>query len=98
MTPAGPEDELDFTVRAVWSEERVSCPHPNVLRAFLDDALPEGAQAFLRFHLQESQCPYCNAAVEEMQARDREAGKVHLEDLKDRLLRSTVSALRQAKK
>ena len=61
------EDELlAFTVGTVWREERVSCPHPDVLRAYDTRSLDEGAMEFLAFHLHESQCPYCNAVLEDL--------------------------------
>ncbi len=50
---------------------------------------------FVRFHLQESQCPYCRAVVEDQQLSDGEAAQTGLDDLRDRLLRSTVAALRR---
>lgn len=97
MARARDEDELlAFTVGTVWREERVSCPHPDVLRAFDTGSLDAGAMAFLRFHLSESQCPYCNAVLEDLRVGDREAAEPRLRDLRDKLLRSTGVALRRA--
>lgn len=91
----GPEDEeLTLEVAVVWREERVSCPHPDVLRAFLAAGLDEDAAGFVAFHLQESQCPYCNATAEEIRAEAAEATTPKLEDLRKKLLRSTVAALK----
>lgn len=89
-------DRLAFTVATVWREERVSCPHPDILKAFLAGSLDAGARGFLAFHLQESQCPYCNAAIADLEAGERDAGGEELEGLRERLLRSTVAALRGA--
>ena len=90
--------QLAFTVATVWREQRVSCPHPDILRAWLADALPQGAMEFVTFHLRESCCPYCGAVVEEQQALAADAATPKLIDLRDKLLRSTVTALRAAKK
>lgn len=87
---------LTFTVATVWREQRVSCPHPDILRSYEAGALGKGASAFLRFHLQESECPYCNAVVEDLRAQQQDAEQGGLEDMKDRLMRSTVAALRRA--
>lgn len=97
--PAGRdfEEELLFTVAGVWREERVSCPHPDVLRAYQMDSLPEGAAAFVRFHLEESQCPYCNATLEDLRVAEEE-GHERLEELRDRLMRSTIAALRRSRR
>ena len=88
---------LAFTVATVWREERISCPHPHVLQSWLQGGLAAGAAEFVQFHLRESQCPYCNAVVEDLRARDDAARAPHLEDLRDRLLRSTATALRQTR-
>ena len=88
------DDLMTFTVRSVWREERVSCPHPDILRAYDTRSLEPGAMEFLDFHLRECQCPYCNAVLEDLRISDEEASRRRLGDLKDRLLRSTAAALR----
>lgn len=93
-----PDAALALTVAAVWRAERISCPHPHVLQSWLAGGLSGGAADFVAFHLGDSACPYCNAVVDDLRAREDEAAQPVLEDLKDRLLRSTVSALRQHKR
>ena len=91
------EDEaLAFTVATVWREQRVSCPHPDILQGYESGALEPGAMEFLAFHLGESQCPYCNSVLEDLRAQQRDADESRMTDLKDRLMRSTVNALRRA--
>ena len=90
------DEELEFTVGTVWREERVSCPHPDILRAYDTGSLDEGAHQFLTFHLRESQCPYCSAVLEDLRLTDEEAAQPKLTDLRDKLMRSTVAALRKA--
>ena len=87
-------EKLLFTVASVWREERVSCPHPDVLRAWLGDSLAEGPAEFVAFHVRESQCPYCNAMLDEMRDRDEGAEHSPLDGLRERLHRSTIAALR----
>ncbi len=89
--------KLSFTVASVWRRERISCPHPHLLQSWLQAGLSGGAKEFVDFHLRESQCPYCNAVVEELRARDDQAKQPVLEDLRDRLLRSTAAALRRSR-
>jgi hypothetical protein len=93
---SGADDEqLAFTVATVWREERVSCPHPDVLHAYESGALPAGAMEFLAFHLGESACPYCNSVLDDLRARQRDAEESRMSGLKDLLMRSTVSELRR---
>lgn len=93
---ADSDELLTFTVATVWREQRVSCPHPDILKSYEAGALGEGAGAFIRFHLEESECPYCNAVLEDLHAQQQDAEQAELEGMKDRLLRSTVVALRRA--
>ena len=93
---ADPDALLSFTVATVWREQRVSCPHPDILQGFEAGALGAGASGFIRFHLDESQCPYCNAVLEDLRAAQQDAEQPELVDMKDRLMRSTAAALRKA--
>jgi len=91
------DPKLAFTVATVWRDARISCPHPHLLQSWMQGGLDGGARAFLDFHLQESKCPYCNAVVEELRARESAAQAPAMADLRDRLLRSTVEALRKTR-
>lgn len=98
MNESEPIDpKLAFTVATVWREQRISCPHPHLLQSWLQGGLSGGALEFLNFHLQDSKCPYCNAVVDDLRARESQAQSPALEDLRDRLLRSTVTALRKTR-
>ena len=91
------EAELAFTVAAIWRQERISCPHAHVLQSWLQGGLQAGAAEFVEFHLRDSSCPYCNAIVEDLKAQDDSARSPALEDMKERLLRSTVAAVRKTR-
>jgi hypothetical protein len=95
--PHAIDPKLAFTVATVWREERISCPHPHLLQSWLQNGLAGGAREFVDFHLRDSKCPYCNAVVEDLQARESRAKSPVLENMRDRLLRSTVAALRQTR-
>ena len=87
------DPKLAFTVASVWRSERVSCPHFHVLQSFLQGSLEGGAKDFVAFHLEVSKCPYCNATIDDLRARDDDAKRPAMEDMKLRLLRSTVAEL-----
>jgi hypothetical protein len=95
--PEAIDPKLAFTVATVWREERISCPHPHLLQSWLQGGLVGGAREFLDFHLQDSKCPYCNAILDDLRAQENAAQSPQLEDLRDRLLRSTVAALRRTR-
>lgn len=89
------DDRFDLDVGRVWREERVSCPHVDVLRAYLMASLSAGAMDFMRFHLETSRCPYCSSAIEELRALEAASAASSMTDLRDRLMRSTRVALRR---
>lgn len=89
------DPELMFTVASVWREERVSCPHPDILQSWSSGSLEGGAADFIAFHVGESQCPYCNAVLADLAARDSDAQRAEMAGLRDRLLRSTAVELRR---
>lgn len=92
------DPKLAFTVASVWREERISCPHPDILASWHAGALPAGASDFVEFHLRDSQCPYCNAVVEDLREAEDKARAPARQDLRDKLLRSTMAALRQSRR
>ena len=94
-TDDGIDPKLALTVANVWREARISCPHPHLLQSWLQGGLGGGAAEFVTFHLRDSQCPYCNAVVDDLRAQDEQAKGPVMSDLRDRLLRSTVAALRK---
>ena len=95
MNPAdAPDGEVELAVAAVWRAERVSCPHPDLLRSHHSGALDDGAAEFVRFHVEESRCPWCRAVLDACAVEDDAARAAPAEDLRDRLMRSTLAAVR----
>ncbi|MEY4672864.1 MAG: hypothetical protein RL148_648 [Planctomycetota bacterium] len=92
------DDEVELAVAAVWRAARVSCPHPDLLRSHHAGALADGAAEFVRFHLEESQCPFCRAVVDACAAEDEAARRATAEGLRDRLMRSTLAAVRSSRR
>ena len=90
-------EQLVVTVGLVWRESRVSCPPRDILRSYRDGALPEGPTGYLRWHIEEADCPYCQAQLEDFEREDVAAASEQLSGLRDRLLSSTISILRSKK-
>lgn len=88
-------EQLVLTVGMVWRESRVSCPHRDILRAYRDGALEEGPAGYLRWHIDRAQCPFCQAQLDDFAREDSEAVGEQLDGLRDRLLSSTMSILRE---
>ena len=90
------ERVFEQNVAAIWREQRVSCPHPDILRAFLEGGLAEEAAGYLRFHLEEVRCPWCTVALQEMKAEGGlpQVPAGELAAATERTLRSTIIHLR----
>jgi hypothetical protein len=99
MSGVDDDPQLALTVAAVWRQARASCPHPDLLASWLHGGVAGGAARFVAFHLEESRCPACNAVVDDLRARERGAA-VDAGDAaaRDRALRSTMAAVRQARR
>ncbi|MBL8900390.1 MAG: hypothetical protein JNM84_22350 [Planctomycetes bacterium] len=88
-------DEFDLTVSTLWREERLSCPHRDLVQSFVDGELPPAQMDYLRFHIEEVGCAPCRelatalgaplAAAPESSSAERE--------IEERLLRSTRTFL-----
>jgi hypothetical protein len=98
MTGVDDDPQLALTVAAVWRLARASCPHPDLLASWLHGVVDDGARRFLDFHLGASACPACNAVVDDLRAREARASQPVDDDARDRCLRSTLAAVRSARR
>ena len=57
---------LDMDVQTIWRERRVSCPSRHWLALLAAGNLDEGPAGFLRFHLDEMKCPWCQANYDDV--------------------------------
>jgi RNA polymerase sigma factor (sigma-70 family) len=63
------EARLEFSVAEIWKSRRASCPARHWLARWLEGSLPEGPRAFLEFHLNEMECPWCQANLDDLKHR-----------------------------
>jgi RNA polymerase sigma factor (sigma-70 family) len=84
------DQRLDLDVRALWKERRISCPARHWLARLAAGSLPQGPASFVRFHIDEIGCTWCQANRDDLARASREAG---LEALVGKLRDSTVRAL-----
>ena len=84
----------NLSISLAWQRERISCPHRDILHAYLHDSLSGEEKAYIRFHLEEIGCAYCGANLEDLEALEGTKPTRRLRDLKDELLRSTTAFLR----
>ena len=63
------EDRGEHTAGAIWRRERVSCPTRDQLGGYLLGAGDPELLDYLRFHLEEIGCPYCQANLDDLRKR-----------------------------
>src|SRR5437764_15191556 len=59
-------DRGEHTVGAIWRRERVSCPTRDQLGGYLLGAGDPELLDYIRFHLEEIGCPYCQANLDDL--------------------------------
>jgi len=56
----------EHTAGAIWRRERVSCPTREQLGGYLLEAGDPELLDYVRFHLEEIGCPYCQANLDDL--------------------------------
>lgn len=69
--PDREDEHFDMSISQVWIQERISCPHRDILRAYLAGGIKKREQDYVQFHLETIKCPYCLANVEDLEAASR---------------------------
>lgn len=82
------EGGTGLEVAAVWREQRVSCPARHWLARHRAGSLEPGPAEFVAFHLEEMECPWCRANLDDLARED------DLEPLLERVRASTAGYLR----
>ncbi len=85
------ESDVHFDVGALWKKARVSCPSRHWLARLVAGTLPEGPAGFVRFHLDEMRCEWCQANRDDLERSERES---ELAPLLESLQASTLRYLR----
>ncbi|MBA4063794.1 MAG: hypothetical protein C0501_08795 [Isosphaera sp.] len=62
----GQEDRGEHTAGAIWRRERASCPSRDELGGFVLGAGDPEFLEYVRFHLEEIGCPYCQANLDDL--------------------------------
>lgn len=66
------------TIGAIWRRNRLSCPSRSELGQYLLGTLEDKAADYIRFHLEEVGCRYCQANLADLQTAsqvDQQPGK-----------------------
>lgn len=59
-------DRGDHSLGAIWRRQRLSCPSREQLGSYLLQALDDGLQDYVEFHLNTVGCPFCQANLADL--------------------------------
>lgn len=83
----------NLSISLVWRQERISCPHRDLLQAHHYGSLSEAESDFIRFHVERVGCAYCAANLDDIAAGEAPLQSGPMKDAKEELLRSTAAFL-----
>jgi len=89
--------DLDLSIAELWEREGLSCPHPDVLQAWLAGGLDEGQRVYVAFHLKDLECARCAAVVEDLSSPPPPP-EDPVSQAEERALHSTTIFLRSARR
>jgi anti-sigma factor RsiW len=73
---------------AIWRRSRLTCPSRQQLGSLLLDALDPDLAAYLRFHIEVVECPYCQANLADLKGK-AEPASTHAKTRHHRILQSS---------
>jgi hypothetical protein len=89
-------DRGEHSIGAVWRRERLSCPTREELGSYLLQVLEAEHQEYVAFHLNDIGCPYCQANLADLQARQAEPAP-SAQERQRRLFQSSAAYLQAAR-
>jgi hypothetical protein len=85
-------DRGEHSLGAVWRRERLSCPSREQLGSYLLRVLDAELHDYIDFHLSTIGCPYCQANLADLRARQQEPAPA-VEERRRRLFESSAGYL-----
>jgi hypothetical protein len=65
-------DRGEHSLGAIWRRERLTCPNREQLGNYLLQILEPEEQDYIRFHLEDVKCVYCQANLHDLQSQQQE--------------------------
>ena len=84
---------LSISIGALWIKERISCPHEDILHAFIDGSLGAEEHRYIEFHTNDVGCPYCQSAIAEFGEESKGGTTDEIRSAMENSLRSSTSFL-----
>jgi hypothetical protein len=69
------EERGEHSIGAIWRREHISCPSRDQLGGYLLQALDDDLFDYIGFHLKLVGCPTCQANLEDLEQRQKQAAE-----------------------
>jgi hypothetical protein len=80
----------------IWRRNRLSCPSREELGSYLLGAMMDDAASYVKFHLEQIGCRYCQANLEDLKAANESQGpNVTSRQRRERFFQSSVGRVRK---
>jgi hypothetical protein len=89
----GRRDAGVHSLAGVWRRHRLTCPTREQLGSYLLGVLEEGAEDYVRFHLDTVSCRFCQASLQDLRDQDAAADKSVAESRRHKYFQSSAGFL-----
>ncbi|MCU0707529.1 MAG: hypothetical protein MUF23_04500 [Pirellula sp.] len=80
----------------IWRRNRLSCPSREELGSYLLGAMMDDAASYVKFHLDQIGCRYCQANLEDLKAANESSGpNTNSRQRRERFFQSSVGRVRK---
>jgi len=93
----GRRDAGLHSLGAIWRRHRLSCPSREQLGSYLLNVLEPGQADYLKFHLEEIGCRYCNANLIDLQQQHAASDQADVESRRGEFFRTSAGYLSRGK-
>ena len=92
-------DSQIHTLGAIWNRARLTCPSRQQLGSYLLEALDPELAAYLQFHLEVVECPFCQANLADLKVQSQAAAAARASKTRQhRILQSSQHLLGEDKR
>jgi hypothetical protein len=92
------EDFQIHTLGSIWHRTRLTCPSRQQLGSYLLDALDPELAAYIKFHIDVVECPYCQANFADLERRQSGPPSETTTGRRDRILKVVQDLLGEDRK
>lgn len=80
---------LQIPLSEIWFRDHISCPHGEILAGFAEKTLEGEVMDYVRFHVEELDCPHCQSRLEEGVLNASEEGRQSMNRSRERVGEAT---------